>query len=121
MTSVDKYLDRTYHRRDYNCGHFVADVWRDLTGVDISAAVCGLWAPTGQGRASLKQLRAFKRLREPVSPCIALLSPPRGQTHVGIYLRGRILHINPPGVSFDLLEVATLGFAHTRYYECVTD
>lgn len=118
--SVDIYLDRTYDRRSYNCGHFVADVWHDLTGQDISEAVSGLAQPTGKGRAVLKQLRTFSRIREPVSPCIALLSPPRGLTHVGIYLRGRILHITQSGVAFDLIDVASVGFNQVRFYECLT-
>lgn len=117
--SVDVYLDRTYDRKHYNCGHFVADVWFDLTGDDISEAISGLVAPTGKGRANLAQLRAFKRITKPESPCIALLSPPRGQTHVGIYLRGSVLHITETGVAFDHLEVATIGYAHARFYKCL--
>lgn len=118
--SVDVYLDRVYDRKSYNCGHFVADVWRDLTGQDIYEAVSGLAQPTGKGRAVLKQLRAFARLREPVSPCIVLLSPPRGLTHVGVYLRGRVLHITESGVGFDHIDVAAVGFNTVRFYECLT-
>lgn len=116
--SVDIYLSRSYDRKLYNCGHFAADVWKDITGIDISEAISGLVMPTGKGRAILANLRAFKRLTGPISPCIAMLSPPRGQAHVGIYLRGKILHITELGVHFDYIEVASCGFNHVRFYEC---
>lgn len=116
--SIDIYMGRRYDRRSYNCGHFVADVWMDLTGVDIGPAMSGLVKPTGQGQAILAHLRAFKRITKPISPCIAMLSPPRGQPHVGIFLRGRILHITESGVHFDHIDVACMGFNHARFYEC---
>jgi len=118
--SIDIYLDRVYNRSTYNCGHFVADVWQDLTGQAIHEAVAGIAQPVGKGRAVLTQLRTFKRIREPVSPCIVMLNPPRGLPHIGIYLRGRILHITETGVGFDHIEVASVGFKQVRFYECLT-
>lgn len=117
MTSVDAYLGRTFHKASYNCLHFTRDVWLDLTGVDISDRLAGLWhLPTKRVRRH--NTRSFERLPGPIDPCLVLMQAPREAPHVGIYLRGRILHITTCGVEFMLLDVASRGFKTIRYYKC---
>lgn len=118
MFSVDDYLERTYNRKTYNCAHFVCEVWQALTGEDISGALRGFLNGRGEGRAIINDLRKFKRLDAPESPCLALFHATRQAPHVGIYFKGRILHIQPRGVEFQPVEVVMLGFKRMGYYKC---
>lgn len=116
--SVDRYLGFTYNKNTFNCAHFVAMVWKDLTGLDISQNITGFTGLVKDRRAILSDLRVFKRIPSLQSPCMVLLTPTRGEPHIGVYLRGKLLHIKESGVSFDHMEVASRGFAAMRYYTC---
>lgn len=116
--TIDAYLNRTYNRKTYNCAHLVCEVWKDLTGDDISVALRGFLNGRGEGRAVLSDLRKFKRLTAPQSPCIVLFHANRQAPHVGIFLRGRVLHIQPRGVEFQPLDVVSLGFKRIGFYLC---
>lgn len=99
--SVDRWLSAKYSE-SYNCYDFARDVYLDLAGRDIGPQT------VGHGR--------FERLRGPVHPCLVLM---RGRlAHVGVYWRGRVLHLSREGVHYQDLEVATLGYQHVRYYRC---
>ena len=104
--SVDVYLDRKYNLTGYNCGHFVADVWKDLTSQDISE-ICSSFIE-GDDELYSKLKRQFKKLRQPENPCLALMQSRNVAPHVGVYVNGRILHLSDNGVCYDslcLLEI----------------
>lgn len=116
---IDKYYGRKYDSQTYNCGHFVRDVWQDLTGRDISGPLTGFLAGPGERRAILTDLRAFERLATPQSPSIVLFQGFRVAPHVGVYLRGKVLHISKEyGVRFDRIEFAGAGAKKTSFYTC---
>lgn len=114
--SIDKFFNRTYERNHYNCAHFVCEVWKDLTGQDISGSMSGFLVPMKERHALPTLRRYFERLEGPRSPCIVLMQRPRYAPHVGIYLRGRVLHIQEHGVEFQPIDVATIGFTQIGYY-----
>jgi len=117
--SIDKYLDKVYDEKNYNCSHFAAEVWKDLTGIDISNLIGQVYTSrrANAHKAELRQfLGAFQALEKPVSPCIALFILPRKTTHVGIVLDGRILHIGPKGVEWTFAETIMINFKKVRYY-----
>ena len=118
MKSVDPYYKRRYHVRDYNCVHLVCEVWKDYTGEDISDRLGG--ALTNRANRTMKDihLRRFRRITELVDPCIVLAFAARSAPHMGIHLRGRILHIGPVGVRFELPEVALFGYTTRKFYVC---
>jgi hypothetical protein len=118
VKSVDPYLSRVYNHATYNCAHLVCDVWEDMTARDIRPALVGLLTGIGKRESILQHLRIFKNVPEPVEPCIVLLQSPRTPPHVGIYLRGRVLHIIPRGVEFQYLEVVRAMFKTVRFYTC---
>jgi hypothetical protein len=115
--SVDEYLNRAYSRDKYNCFHLAAEVWMDLTGRDLiqlygDAIRIGL----DSRRLSRKLIEGFRELPKPQDPCIVLLQNPRQSPHIGVYLRGRVLHIREhAGVRFEPMHIARLGFTKTRY------
>jgi hypothetical protein len=76
-----------------------------------------LCAPT-QRKVAKEDLRHGRLLKAPVDPCVVLMQR-QAETHVGVYLRGRVLHIyERGGVQFQPLCVATLGFPKVRFFTC---
>lgn len=117
MTSVDAFLDRVYNERHYNCLHFTVEVWRALTGEDIAERLDGLLSgPVADRRIRRPHTGAFLSLPDRRSPCLALMQRARIAPHVGIYLRGRVLHIRETGPAFEPLEIATYGWKKVRFY-----
>ncbi len=113
--SIDCYLGRRYNNRSYNCLHFARDVWYDLTGVDITDRLSGLFNPIDR-IVKRENLATFTRLDSPVDPCLVLMQRPRVDAHIGVFIRGKVLHIQPTGVQFVPLEFASRGFKTVRYY-----
>lgn len=116
--SVDlsQYMNRRFELRGYNCWSFVCEIWYDLTGNRISDEVVDFgWSET----QSLVSSHAQKlvKLREPESPCIALMQR-KGQTpHVGIYYKRNIIHLPQTGPQYQSVQHATLGFTSVSYYK----
>lgn len=116
--SVDKYFSKRYHRSNYNCAHFVCDVFEDLRGASVSEVLRAFLCAPKNRKPSKRDLLKAIVLENPVSPCVVLMQR-RDETHVGVYLRGRVLHIlERGGVQFQPLEVATLGFTKVRFFTC---
>lgn len=116
--SIDKFLDRQFNEDSYNCLHFACEAWLDLTGQDIRQRLDDLLAvPAAQRRIGRAYTADFKRLDRPHSPCLVLMQRPRSTPHIGVYVRGRVLHIREEGVEFQPLNVATLGFKRVRFYQ----
>ena len=112
--SVDRYLDRVRTPR-YNCAAFARDVWLDLTGEDIGNALAGLLGRLTGARLSREAVRAFRELPTPVSPCLVTFQRPRGPLHVGVYIRGRVLHLVGTGVQYQPIAVAARTFKTVRF------
>jgi hypothetical protein len=118
VISVDRYLSRRYHPVKYNCAHLVCEVWRDLYGEAMADALRGFICARHDRRVRLADMRAFKLLDSPVSPCLALFQA-RRTTHVGIWIRGQILHCQPGcGTTLQPLSIASIGFNKVRFFSC---
>lgn len=114
--SLDRFFNRTYSAQTYNCAHFVCEVWKETQGQDISGPLSGFLRP-----AKLRKVRAsirhqFERLDGPRSPCIVLMQRPGYAPHVGMFIRGRVFHIQRSGVQFQPIDVAAIGFTQVRFY-----
>jgi hypothetical protein len=114
---VDKFLDRKLDRNSFNCLHLTRDVWLELTGEDLSERLAGLMGRLGTKKLRRATVRAFRRLDAPISPCIVIMKLPHYQPHMGVFLRGKILHIQTHGVEFLPPSLATRGFKTVRYYQ----
>lgn len=118
MNSVDKWLGMTYRRGIYTCSDFTRDVWADLTGVDISAALQGLLqAHDGRGLRR-EHVRRFRALAGPVDPCLVVMQRPRHPVHLAVFVRGKILQITERGVEFQPVPVATQFHKTYRFIAC---
>lgn len=113
ILSTDPYLDRKYDRANYNCFHFAREVWRDLTGVDILPDD----APDLDRKfLKLSHFKSRTKHEKLIDPCIVIMSRTGCESHMGVYLRGSLLHLHDYGVSYQPLELATRGFDTIRYY-----
>jgi len=116
--NTDKFLLKNYDRNRYNCLHFTRDVWLELTGVDITDRLQGLLAPEGQRKPHRGPLRAFKRLRRPVAPCIVYMRSLGHDPHVGVLLPEGLLHIRNTGPELFPFEIAVRGTTPPyRFYQ----
>lgn len=118
MISVDVLLYRRYDARHYNCAHFVVEAWEYLFGQSISDKMHGFLCSIKERKVSFGLRRDFFPLSKPKSPCLVWMSRIGYPPHVGIFLRGRILHIQNSGPVFQSVYLATLGFKKIRYYSC---
>lgn len=114
--SLDSFFDRRYNRDTYNCAHFAVDVWEALTGQSIARELTGFLRPVKDRRADPGLRRTFKKLSAPESPCLVLMQRNRSTPHVGVYVRGNVIHLHENGVECLPPEVATRGFARIGYY-----
>lgn len=115
IVSIDPYLDRV-PRKDYNCLSFVREVWLAMTGDDIQERLGRLLdSVTKTGKVSVSSVKGFEWLNEPVSPCFIVMQQYKFVPHVGIYLKGRILHMTERGVQYQPLLVARAYYTNIRY------
>lgn len=114
--NTDKYLNKIYNKREYNCAHFVAEVWQDLTGHDLSIELTGFMRKRTDRVVPVGFLKSFVKLKSPKTPSILWLHN-KNESHVGIYLHGRVLHITEHGVKLELLETLAIGFKKVGFYD----
>lgn len=115
--SIDEFFKRKYNRETYNCAHFASEVWQHLTGESIAHKLAGLLEPPKTRHVRFDLRRQFVRLQAPESPCLALMQRRGSAPHVGIFLRGRVLHIHEMGVEFQPIDVASRGFERIGFYK----
>ena len=116
--SIDIFLEKQYNEDSYNCAHFVTEVWKELTGEDISSKMDGFLLPPSDRYTRLEKRKAFRRIENPLTPCIVLLQGRKQTPHVGIFFKRRVLHITKRGVQYMPLEIARVGFKSVRFYVC---
>jgi len=112
--NINAYFSRKYDDMSYNCLHFARDVWLDLTGEDLTAKLQGL---LGEGRKLTKShFRAFRKLNQPLSPCLVLMTQLGKDPHIGVYFNGNVFHIRKSGVEFLPANLACRWATSIRYY-----
>jgi len=115
---IDKYLNRTYNERSYNCAHFVCEVWAELKNPEIADILASFLCATYERKALLSLRHRINILSKPIEPCIICLQAKGLPAHVGIWWHGKILHINRKGVYYQPLEIVRLGFQQIRFFVC---
>ena len=119
MFTVDNYLPKVHNMEDYNCWDFIREVWLELTDEDI-----GFRTPKNVTRKAMKEKFAreeadFTQIDTPIDPCIVLFKRHRVLPHVGIFVRGKVLHLPEHShAKYEKLEIASLGFKEVGFYLC---
>lgn len=106
MGSIDPFLGRV-KSRDYNCADFAAEVWEYLTGEQARYLVED-WHIESRSR--------LQRINSPANPCIIIMYAKRIVPHVGIFVRGKVLHLTDVGVEFQPVYTATRSYRNHRFY-----
>lgn len=114
---IDAFFHRKYNRQTYNCAHFVSEVWETVTGESIAHKMAGFLLPPSERYVSPDLRRIFRRLTRPENPCIVLLQRSGSPAHVGVFIRGRVLHIHERGVEFQPIDVVSRGFEKIGFYK----
>lgn len=114
--NIDKYFTRKYNADTYNCAHFVCEVWEDLYGMDIRHKLLPLLTPVKERSAPLDLRHNFERLVKPAEPCFVLMHRRKCDAHVGLYINGKVLHINDIRVELAPLKIVTIGFDSVGFY-----
>jgi hypothetical protein len=118
MMGLDAFFMRKYDKNNYNCAHFVVEVYKHLTGRDITAEMQGFLFPIGEREASLSLRRTFKETAKPIETSIVLFQGRRVAPHVGIYLNRKVFHLTESGVYHMPVEVVKIGFKTVRFFSC---
>lgn len=117
LPSVDPFLLKKYSD-NYTCLEFAAEVWEAHTGQNILALLKTFHEPATDVKARRQSLRLGFELATPEDPCIVVMQRPKVTPHIGIYLRGRVLHLQPSGAEFQPVDVAARHFTRTKFYQC---
>jgi hypothetical protein len=92
--------------------HFTADIWLELTGIDIRVKVEYIL----NNKFKSEHLDNIEKLNLPVTPCIALMKRLRSTPHMGVFINGSIIHLTEIGVECLPVNTAMRGFNHIRYF-----
>lgn len=120
--STDPYMGKRYIKDVYNCFDFAREVWLGITGEDIKDRLEILRNAIPDRKALARDIRSFRKLLEPEDPCLVMLKSPRTRPHIGVYLRGKLLHLATPsfvqlGVMFERLDTVTWRFKKVAFYK----
>ena len=116
MGGIDPFLGRR-RTPDYTCLHLARDVWLSETGQDLADRLPGLFAAHTAPRLTRREIAGFDRLNAPQSPCLAVMSGFGPELHIGIFVRGRIIHLTRRSVEFMEPDVAVRGHSKVRFYQ----
>lgn len=116
--SVDPFLAFEYKEGLYNCFDFAGDFWYELTGECLSDRLSILRKPIAQRKARVSDVRGFRKLEVPESPCLVVLRMRLVQPHIGVFYEGRVLHLHSRlGVLFQPVREAAYGFDKIGFYK----
>ena len=101
-----------YDADKYCCEHFLIDAYKHYTGIDISNKLLT------SGFFNVRNLRQFVPIDKPAQHTIVLFRA-KGKAHVGLWLDGRVLHLEPHGVVWQSLNIVMQGFERAVFYEAI--
>jgi len=113
---IEKYLEKRF-TRTYNCFNFVREVWLDLTGVDLGDQTPAEHGAEEYNQKALKVANTLITLDAPESPSIVLLQRSRLEPHIGVYYKGKVLHLTKQGVYYMPLDQVTTGYPKVNFYK----
>lgn len=107
-------LSKIYHPNDFNCGHFFVWAWNILfpdkkiypNGSDHSLALLGI-------KSNFKKTSELKEFGAVTMHHLSKIP------HLGIFYKGKVLHIRQGGPEYQPLDVAMIGYQEVRFYEFI--
>lgn len=120
MKSVDALFTRSFDDDTYNCAHFVVDAARYLFELDYKDEFLPVMTSVDKRQIVLSSRTSFKRVQRAMDGDVVMLRAGRQTPHVGLFVRGKILHIQRSGVQLQPLHVVEVGFSAVRFYRHAT-
>lgn len=118
MIDLSAFYTRVYDIDHYNCSHFLNEIWKAVDGIDRTEILCGTMRPIDQNKGFfVKDLRIFKRIKKPESPCMVLLHSKHQSPHVGLFYCNRVIHLSVKGVQCVTLRQFCSGFDRVSFYQ----
>lgn len=115
--SIDALFDRVHDCKAYNCVHFLCEAWQHVTGTDLRPRMRSFYCSIADMHADKATMRQLQPIKQPISPCIVLLTSVGHASHVGLYYNGKVLHLSEQGVQYMPLHIVQLTFNRTRFYQ----
>lgn len=118
MKSIDPLLDRQYDINSYNCVHFLCDAWQYLFDESLHDRMQGFLRAMVDKQFIRDDLKTFRKIPEPLEPCIVVMQARFQSPHVGLFYCGNVLHL--PGhcnAKFEPLHMARLGYEKVSFYQ----
>ena len=100
-----------YDARAYCCEHFVIDAFKHYKQVDLTDKLLDK-----SGFFNVKNLKNFKSLAEPVQYCFVMFRA-SNKAHVGLWVDGKVLHLEPSGVTWQPMDYIKQQFDRVNFYE----
>lgn len=117
----DRYLGLVFHREEFTCWDLIRRAWLDVTGFDIGDRTPHPATPAAMRARFDAEESDFILLAGPVTPCIVLMRQRLAVPHVGLFWRGRVLHMRPAGVRYERLVDARRGFGQVSFHAAGPD
>lgn len=114
--SLDSLMGKRY-TATYTCLNFACDAWELETGQKLNDKVLSLLTAKSSRVVAREELNEFELLKEPVSPCVVILRKQLRPLHIGIYVRGKVIHLTDDGVRMQPLDHLKLCYDRLRYYK----
>ena len=114
--NLDDYHLKQYHETEYNCSHFVRDLWLELVGEDITDLVGAF--NSGRLGPAMECRRGLSRLDAPIDPCLVWFVIPGFAPHVGIFVQRGVFHMTPDGPRHQPLALLSNLYRQTKFYTC---
>lgn len=115
MIVIDDFLARVPSKL-YNCFDFVRDVRKADTGVDIGDRLQLLRGAFSDRKATVSGLRGWPRLAVPVDGCFVVMQRKRTTPHIGVWVRGKVLHLGFTGAEHTALKNVARRFTKVVYF-----
>jgi hypothetical protein len=118
--SIDRFFGKIYSKANYNCAHFSIEVMKYFTGVDASEVIHGVLCAPSKRKLDITDSSRIKILAKPVSPCFVLMKRRLGDSHIGVWYKGKVLHLlESSSVQYVPFDIASIGFTRFRFFQCL--
>ena len=104
--------DIIYDADSYCCEHFLIDAYNHYTTINLTDKLLK------GGFFNVHSLRQFEQVDEPSQFTIVLFRA-KNEAHVGLWVDGRVLHLEPNGVVWQQLDYIKQGFDRVVFYEVI--
>ena len=102
-----------YDADSYCCEHFLIDAYKHYRQIDLSPKLLT------RGFFNAWNIRNFDPVDAPKQYTIVMFRNGSGKTHVGLWIDGRVLHLEPHGVVWQPLDYIKRDFERVIFYEVI--